>query len=76
VVTRQNGIVKQFIDGIQVSSATYNTSINNTFRLSVGAAFNLNSSSTFYGLIEDLRITKYARYTSNFTPPTTPFLTF
>jgi hypothetical protein len=70
-VTRQNGTVRQFINGVQTSSATYSTSIANTIRLSIGSATNLNASSTFYGYIDDLRVTRgVARYTANFTPPT------
>ena len=70
-VSRRNGVVKQFIAGTEVSSATYATSVANTIRLSVGSSANLNANSTFYGYIDDLRITNgYARYTANFTPPT------
>ena len=70
-VSRRNGVVKQFIAGTEVSSATYATSVANTIRLSVGSSSNLNANSTFYGYIDDLRITNgVARYTANFTPPT------
>lgn len=76
-VSRQNGVVKQFIAGTEVSSATYATSVANTIRLSIGSASNLNANSTFYGYIDDLRITSgYARYTTNFTPPSSAFFAF
>jgi hypothetical protein len=36
---------------------------------------NFSAGDVIYGYIQDFRVTKYARYTSNFTPPTAAFPT-
>jgi len=63
-----------FLDGTQVGS-TYTDStvyVNGTSRPVIGAeGFNSPPNDSINGYIDDLRITKgYARYTANFTPPT------
>ena len=56
-----------FLNGVNVGSVTNSTNfVSDTFLIGSVA-----SSYYFNGYIDDLRITKgYARYTSNFTPPT------
>ena len=45
-----------------------------TSRKAIGSWWSTGSMSQTYGYIDDLRITKgYARYTSNFTPPSSAF---
>ena len=62
-----------FVDGVQqgttqTNSTAYNLSVTSTTIGSQG------SSYVMTGYIDDLRITRgYARYTANFTPPTTAF---
>lgn len=74
-VTRSGSTNRAFINGVQLGS-NITDSTNWTFpnnRLQVGATLGAES---FAGYIDDLRITKgIARYTANFTPPTTPFIT-
>jgi len=67
-VTRASGTVKLFVNG------TVDGSVSDTNNYSASPGFQIGRShggQFFNGYIDDLRITKdYARYTSNFTPPT------
>jgi hypothetical protein len=72
-VARYNNTLRTFVDGVLTSSHTSNSTMPQ-IALGVGAyndnSYNLN------GYIQGLRITKgIARYTIDFTPPTTAFLT-
>jgi hypothetical protein len=75
--SKASGSGKLFVNGIQVGS-TY-TDTNNYICGSVNRpVFGVNgydnASGPFNGYIDDLRVTKgYARYTANFTAPTTAF---
>ena len=71
--TRSGSSVRVFVDGILENTATTISSVSSTARiLQIG---NDEDGNYLNGYIDDLRITKgVARYTSNFTPPTQPFL--
>jgi hypothetical protein len=74
-VTRYGNTVKLFINGAQVVSSSYSSTLNSPASAFV-VGLQLSNNNVFTGYIDDLRITKgIARYTSNFTPPTTAFLT-
>lgn len=75
-LTRQNGSVRCFVNGVQIGSTqTVTLDFSSSNRVIVGAE--LVTPSYFTGYISNLRITKgYARYTANFTPPTAPFPTY
>jgi len=68
---RSGTSTKLFVDGTQ-SGSTYTDSTsyaNTTGRPVLGIdGFNMNANY-LNGNLDDLRVTKYARYTSNFTPP-------
>ena len=66
---RSGSTMRIFVNGTQVGSGSVTTNYAaSTFYISYPNSTSLN------GYIDDLRITKgYARYTSNFTPPTAAF---
>ena len=72
--------VKLYINGTQSgSTASYSTTGASATTTRIGAYQNSGGSGTllYTGYIDDFRITKgYARYTSNFTPPTSAFPIF
>ena len=64
--------VKFYVNGTNVSDSTYTNSTTYSGVLGIGGTF--AGQADLNGYIDDLRITKgYARYTSNFTAPTTAF---
>jgi hypothetical protein len=74
-LVRYSGVVKLYVAGTQGGSSWSSTT---TFsgKVYVGAEFNSGSAYSGNCYLQDFRITKgIARYTSNFTPPTTAFLT-
>jgi hypothetical protein len=70
---RTSGVFKTFFNGIQDISVANTTAYNGTY-LFIGAWRYSSYDNSLNGYLDDVRITKgYARYTSNFTPPTTAF---
>ena len=68
-VSRSGTTLRMFVDGVLTATHTSSTNIPSVV-LAVGA-YNDNTYNV-NGYIDDLRITRgYARYTANFTPPTT-----
>jgi hypothetical protein len=67
-VTRSGTTARLFINGVQVASNTNSLNYTVTGNTAVGGV--PTTSVSFYGYIDDFRITKgVARYLSNFTPP-------
>jgi len=70
-ICRSGSTCRLFVDGTQEASGS--NSVNYDAQPTFIGAFGA-SDGYFNGYIDDLRITKgYARYTSNFTPPTAAF---
>lgn len=67
-VVRQSGTVKIYINGTQSGS-----SVSNTGTLSMNCVGSASGSGDYNGYIDDLRVTNYARYVSNFSVPTAAF---
>lgn len=69
--------LKVFIDGVAGVASSTSRNISSSSLLYVGSdntsAVSGNGNHFYNGYIDDLRITKAARYTANFTPPTQPF---
>jgi hypothetical protein len=72
-VSRGSNTVKLFINGTQVASQAYSSTLNSPASAFV-VGVQLSNNNTFTGYIDDLRITKgVARYTANFTAPDQAF---
>lgn len=71
-LTKSSGVVRIFVNG-STDGSTYMSSqaLSSTMRITIGSQF--NSAETFIGFIDEWRVTKIARYTSNFSVPTAPF---
>lgn len=80
-VTRVNGLLQIFINGVSVGSATTTPEYDHVSNADpdanlfyVGAIREAGSWRYTYGYVDELRIVKgYAAYTSNFTLPSAPF---
>ena len=78
-ICRSGSSTRMFVNGFQIGPT--NTTWTGTFRMDVIGTFFLNGSRYFQipydftGHIDELRLTKAARYTANFTPPSGPFPT-
>ena len=74
--SRSGNTLRLFLNGTQTTSATVTGSyITSAVGLRVGDDPN-TTNPAFNGYLQDVRITRgYARYTSNFTPPTQAFQT-
>jgi len=72
-LVRASGTVTIYVDGVSVGSGTAAGNCSGT-NLVVGGYY--STGYLYNGYIDDLRITRgYARYTANFTPPTSALLT-
>jgi hypothetical protein len=75
-ITRSGSTIRLFVNGTQEASATHTQNYNVTNDLIIGNDNQLIGARDWNGYIDDLRITRgFARYTSNFTPPTGAFKT-
>tara|TARA_R100001163_G_scaffold40056_1_gene30391 strand:+ start:48 stop:1151 length:1104 start_codon:yes stop_codon:yes gene_type:complete len=73
-VVRNSGTLTVYVDGTSIGSASTGNWGNSTGTLRIGTYFGDARSGYFY--MDDLRMTRgIARYTGNFTPPTTSHLT-
>ena len=69
-VTRNGSAIRLFVDGTQQSNTTSTASFTVASEYPIIGA-DTTSTGNLNGYIDDLRVTKgYARYTANFTPPT------
>ena len=69
-VCRASGTSKLFLDGVLQGSASDTTNLTET-AYSIGNS--VGGNNEFIGYIDDIRVSKMARYTSAFTAPTEPF---
>lgn len=74
-VTRSGSTFRTFYNGVLTNSATSSATViaNANHKVGIGADAN-GTANGFAGYIDEVRLTKgIARYTSSFTPSTTPF---
>lgn len=74
-LVRTGTTIKLFVNGVQGISQAQGTAMSEGSKpLLIGYQTGQPANQYFNGYLDDLRITKgYARYTTNFTPPTGPF---
>ena len=72
-VVRVGTIVTAYANGVSVGTANVTGIVNSTGALGFIGDSTHSPNRPFYGYIDELRISKFARYQSNFTPPTAPF---
>lgn len=77
-LVRSAGVITLYINGVKPTTGSAASAVNFTAQgCTVGTAFDdrtATASSKFAGYIDGLRVTKgIARYTADFTPPTTAF---
>jgi hypothetical protein len=74
-LVRSSGTVKLYLNGTQDGTVSMSSNLTGGV-VNLGYWYNITDTNYFSGYIDDLRITKgYARYTTNFTPPTAAFPT-
>lgn len=71
---RSSGTIKQYLNGTAVgNSINFSGQVGRNSSLWLGAQHDSGPSLYLNGYLDEIRITKAARYTANFTPPTAPF---
>jgi len=72
-VVRSGNTWTLYKNGVSVATATSSSSFDPTYQLRIGGLYYYNAAM-FHGYIDEVRISKgIARWTSNFTPPTSPY---
>jgi hypothetical protein len=62
-----------FLNGTQVGSTYADNNSYLACSLRIGYFNDGSTTNSFNGYMDDMRISDYARYTGNFTPPTASF---
>ena len=73
-VVRYNGVITLYVNGVADGTVSFSGTLNGAGdNCTIGYSTD-EASTTINGYVDDFRITRgYARYTSNFTPPTAAF---
>lgn len=72
-ICRYNGLTSMYVDGVQVGNSWPDTTDYTAADWQIGAS-TAASTRGFNGRIDEFRVTKAARYTGSFTPPTEAFV--
>lgn len=71
-ITREGSNLRAFVNGTLLQTVIVGGTLGNANHL-LRVGMSNSADQSFLGHIDDLRITTVARYTSNFTPPTSAF---
>jgi hypothetical protein len=71
-VVRYQGVITFYLNGTSVGSTAYTHNVGPETSF-LGGNSPRSSEVYFKGFLDDFRVSKTARYTANFTPPTEPF---
>ena len=72
-VVRSGTALTIYIDGVSQASSTDSTNFADGRTLSLGGLFTTSYIQDYTGYLDDVRITRAARYTGAFTPPTSTY---
>ena len=72
-IVKKGSIVYIFQDGILLSSFTHNKNPYPFDAIGIGKRVNGSIQDVFNGMIDEVRFSNVARWTSNFTPPSSPY---
>jgi hypothetical protein len=73
-VTRSSGAIRAFVDGTQIGSTVTGNATNYAQgALNIGGSSSDGAAWSINGNIDEVRLTKSARYVANFTAPTVAF---
>lgn len=67
-LVRKRDEIRLFVNGIRVADGTFSDSIDNINNFLIGKS--MNESSFYKGFIDEINITRTAKYNGNFPPPT------
>jgi hypothetical protein len=73
-LSRSGSALRLFINGTQEWNNTNSRSHTNSGTVFIGISYDLTSSNSMNGHIDEFRVSNLARYTAGFTPSTTPFV--
>ena len=68
---RSGSTITIYKDGTSIATATKTGTLGNANNLQIGAI--INDANDYQGWIDEFRVSNIARYTANFTAPTSPF---
>jgi len=72
-LVRKGTTVTLYVDGVSRATATSSTTLTDNILRVSGFVDTQSSVYTYNGYMDEIRISKYARYQSSFTPPTAAF---
>lgn len=73
-ITRSGSAVYSFLNGVKQTEGTNTTNLNASDLVVIGGTSSLATGESFAGHLDEIRYTKgVARYTADFTPPSSPY---